>query len=164
MRSLCRILVVFAIVWFFSTAPLLHASEPLPADGAHATAEAHGDDHGDGHGITHQMKEMGLFGILTPEEYGGMGMSIVCSCIIQEELSRANLCYPMYISGNIGIGTMGALIMAGILGDFVGPRSIFAVTGIVVLTAGVASVFTLRSVEEQLVLNGMGDQPSPPLE
>ncbi len=64
----------------------------------------------------------------------------------------------------IGIGTMGALIMAGILGDFVGPRSIFAVTGIVVLAAGIASVFTLRSVEEQLLLNGMGDQPSPPLE
>ena len=64
----------------------------------------------------------------------------------------------------IGIGTMGALIMAGILGDFVGPRSIFAVTGIVVLAAGIASVFTLRSVEEQLILNGIGDQPSPPLE
>jgi MFS family permease len=64
----------------------------------------------------------------------------------------------------IGIGTMGALIMAGILGDFVGPKSIFAVTGIVVLAAGIASVFTLRRVEEQLLLNGMGDQPSPPLE
>ena len=59
---------------------------------------------------------------------------------------------------------MGALIMAGILGDFDGPRSIFAVTGIVVLVAGIASVFTLRSVEEQLILNGMGEQPSPPLE
>ena len=57
--------------------------------------------------IIDQMKEMGLFGILTPEEFGGMGMSIVGCCIIQEELSRANLCYPMYISGNIGIGTMG---------------------------------------------------------
>jgi acyl-CoA dehydrogenase len=57
--------------------------------------------------IIDQMKEMGLFGILTPEEFGGMGMSIVGSCLIQEELSRANLCYPMYISGNIGIGTMG---------------------------------------------------------
>ena len=57
--------------------------------------------------ILDQMKEMGLFGILTPEEYGGMGMTTVGSCVIQEELSRANLCYPMYISGNIGIGTMG---------------------------------------------------------
>ena len=41
--------------------------------------------------IIDQMKEMGLFGILTPEEFGGMGMSIVGCCIIQEELSRANL-------------------------------------------------------------------------
>ncbi|MBW1683799.1 MAG: acyl-CoA dehydrogenase family protein [Deltaproteobacteria bacterium] len=59
--------------------------------------------------IIDQMKEMGLFGILTPEKYGGMGMTNVGSCVIQEELSRANLCYPLYISGNIGIGTMGIL-------------------------------------------------------
>ena len=57
--------------------------------------------------IIEQMKGMGLFGILTPEAYGGMGMTMVQCCLIQEELSRANLCYPMYISGNIGIGTMG---------------------------------------------------------
>ncbi len=57
--------------------------------------------------IIDQMKEMGLFGILTPVEYGGMGMNVLASCIIQEELARANLCYPMYISSNIGIGTMG---------------------------------------------------------
>ena len=58
-------------------------------------------------GIIRRMKDMGLFGILTPETYGGMGMTMVACCLIQEELSRANLCYPMYISGNIGIGTMG---------------------------------------------------------
>jgi MFS family permease len=63
----------------------------------------------------------------------------------------------------IGIGTMGALIMAGILGDFVGPRSIFALTGIVVLIAGVASIYTLRGAEAQL-LNGGNEQPSPPME
>jgi len=56
-----------------------------------------------------QMKEMGLLGILTPPEYGGMGLTVVGACVIQEELSRANLCYPLYISGNIGIGTMGIL-------------------------------------------------------
>jgi acyl-CoA dehydrogenase len=60
-------------------------------------------------GIIDQMKAMGLFGILTPEEYGGMGMTTVASCVIQEELARANLCYPLTISGNIGIGTMGIL-------------------------------------------------------
>ncbi len=63
----------------------------------------------------------------------------------------------------IGIGTMGALVMAGILGDLVGPASVFVFTGVVVLLAGVASIFTLRGAEERLV-NGVEVQPSPPLE
>jgi MFS family permease len=63
----------------------------------------------------------------------------------------------------IGIGTMGALIMAGILGDAVGPKSVFGLTGVVVLIAGVASIYALRGAEEQL-LNGNNGQPSPPQE
>jgi DHA3 family macrolide efflux protein-like MFS transporter len=63
----------------------------------------------------------------------------------------------------IGIGTMGALVMAGVLGDIVGPTSIFILTGIVVLIAGVASIFTLRGAEERLI-NGSNGQLSPPLE
>jgi acyl-CoA dehydrogenase len=59
--------------------------------------------------IINQMKEMGLFGILTSEEYGGMGLSAVGSCVIQEELCRANLCYALYLSGNIGIGSLAIL-------------------------------------------------------
>ena len=63
----------------------------------------------------------------------------------------------------IGIGTMGALIMAGILGDIVGPESIFVLTGVVVLSAGVASIFTLRGAEQRLI-NGVNGQLAPPLE
>lgn len=63
----------------------------------------------------------------------------------------------------IGIGTMGALIMAGILGDAVGPTSVFVATGIIVLLSGIASIFALRGAEEQL-LNGGNGQPSPPIE
>jgi DHA3 family macrolide efflux protein-like MFS transporter len=63
----------------------------------------------------------------------------------------------------IGIGTMGALIMAGILGDMVGPTTVFAFTGLVVLLAGVASIFALRETEYRLV-NGVDAPPSPPLE
>jgi predicted MFS family arabinose efflux permease len=63
----------------------------------------------------------------------------------------------------IGIGTMGALIMAGILGDVVGPESVFVVTGVVVLLAGISSIFSLRGAEERL-LNGIQSRPSPPLE
>jgi hypothetical protein len=61
------------------------------------------------------------------------------------------------------MGTMGALIMAGILGDVVGPESVFVVTGIIVLLAGVASIFALREAEERL-MNSPSPQPSPPLE
>ncbi len=57
--------------------------------------------------IVEQMAEMGLFGVLIPEQYDGMGMSNLGYCLIQEELARANLCWPMLISGNNGIGTMG---------------------------------------------------------
>jgi MFS family permease len=60
----------------------------------------------------------------------------------------------------IGIGTMGALIMAGILGDLVGPGSVFVITGVVVLAAGVASIFSLREAEEQLV-NGLHTEVGP---
>jgi MFS family permease len=60
----------------------------------------------------------------------------------------------------IGMGTMGALIMAGILGDLVGPNRVFAFTGLVVLAAGVTSIFALREAEEKLV-NGGNANPSP---
>ena len=53
----------------------------------------------------------------------------------------------------IGIGTMGALFMAGILGDLAGPESVFVLTGIVVLLAGLASISALRGAEQRL-LNG----------
>ena len=61
----------------------------------------------------------------------------------------------------IGIGTMGALVMAGILGDLVGPTSVFVFTGLVVLLAGIASVFSLREAEQRIVNSGNG-QPSMP--
>ncbi len=62
-----------------------------------------------------------------------------------------------------GIGTMGALIMGGILGDVVGPTAIFFATGIVVLLAGLLAIFSLRGAEERLV-NDMQNRSSPPLD
>ncbi|MFC2015863.1 MFS transporter [Chloroflexota bacterium] len=63
----------------------------------------------------------------------------------------------------IGIGTMGALIMAGVLGDLVGPRSTFLLTGVVVLVAGIASIYTLREAAARLV-NGGETALQPPIE
>jgi MFS family permease len=59
----------------------------------------------------------------------------------------------------IGLGTMGALVMAGILGDVVGPRAMLAVTGVIVLAAGIVSVFTLRGVEVLLYNGANGSTP-----
>src|SRR3954453_20483749 len=38
--------------------------------------------------IVEQMKELGLFGVTIPEEYGGLGESLTTYTIIVEELSR----------------------------------------------------------------------------
>jgi DHA3 family macrolide efflux protein-like MFS transporter len=51
----------------------------------------------------------------------------------------------------ISMGTMGALIMAGLLGDFIGPKNVFVFTGVIVLAAGIASIFALREAEERLI-------------
>lgn len=62
-----------------------------------------------------------------------------------------------------GIGTMGALILAGILGDVLGPQIIFIITGALVLAAGIVSIFSLRGAES-LLLNGSNGQAPPPHE
>src|SRR3990170_4402969 len=38
--------------------------------------------------IVEQMKELGLFGVSIPEEYGGMGLDLTTYAMIVEELSR----------------------------------------------------------------------------
>src|SRR5512145_1829099 len=38
--------------------------------------------------IVEQMKELGLFGVTIPEEYGGMGLDLTTYTMIVEELSR----------------------------------------------------------------------------
>src|SRR5215469_1187231 len=38
--------------------------------------------------IVEQMKELGLFGVTIPEEYGGMGLDLATYALIVEELSR----------------------------------------------------------------------------
>src|SRR4028118_1666964 len=38
--------------------------------------------------IVEQMKELGLFGVTIPEEYGGMGLDLATYTLIVEELSR----------------------------------------------------------------------------
>ena len=49
-------------------------------------------------------KEMGLFGLSIPVEYGGSGIEMVGKCAIYEELGRTHNGYTTVIGGHTGIG------------------------------------------------------------
>jgi acyl-CoA dehydrogenase len=60
--------------------------------------------------IVARMRELGLFGMVIPEQYGGLGLSMLGLCAVMEELSRANLCFRIMITTNNGIGSLGVLL------------------------------------------------------
>ncbi len=53
--------------------------------------------------IMAEMRDMGLFGITIPEEYGGAGMNTSQYCLTVRELAYAMPCYRSIISINIGM-------------------------------------------------------------
>lgn len=57
--------------------------------------------------IVNQSKEMGLFGLSIPEEYGGLGLDMVGKCAIYEELGKTHNGYTTLIGAHTGIGTVG---------------------------------------------------------
>ncbi|SFJ54978.1 acyl-CoA dehydrogenase family protein [Thermoflavimicrobium dichotomicum] len=52
-------------------------------------------------------KELGLFGISIPEEYGGLGLSMVGKCAIYEEIGKTHNGFTSLIGAHTGIGTVG---------------------------------------------------------
>jgi len=59
------------------------------------------------HDIVEQMKELGLFGVTIPEEYGGMGLDLTTYAMIVEELSRGWIS----ISGVINTHFIGSYLL-----------------------------------------------------
>lgn len=59
--------------------------------------------------IVQKMRDLGLFGLAIPQEYGGLGLSTLGECIVYEELSKTNACFRSRIGTNNGIGSMGIL-------------------------------------------------------
>ncbi len=57
--------------------------------------------------IVDQMKELGLFGITIPEEYGGLGLDLTTYCMVVEELSRGWIS----ISGVINTHFIGSYLL-----------------------------------------------------
>lgn len=60
--------------------------------------------------IVNDMKEIGLFGISIPEEFGGIGLSMAQECEVAYELGHTALAFRSVVGTNIGIGSQGILM------------------------------------------------------
>jgi acyl-CoA dehydrogenase len=59
-----------------------------------------------------EMKEMGLFGLSIPQDYGGLGLSMSEEVRVALELGRTSPAFRSVFGTNVGIGSQG-LVMAG---------------------------------------------------
>ncbi|GAB3055401.1 acyl-CoA dehydrogenase family protein [Virgibacillus ainsalahensis] len=57
-------------------------------------------------------KELGLFGISIPEEYGGIGLNAVGKTVVLEQLGRTHNGFVSLISAHTGIGSTGLVKLA----------------------------------------------------
>lgn len=60
--------------------------------------------------LVQRLRDMGYFGIVIPEAYGGQGLGFLAYVLIQEELAKAHPAYNMLLSGNNGIGSLGIVL------------------------------------------------------
>jgi len=60
--------------------------------------------------IIAQMRELGLFGLTIPEEYGGIGLNVEEESGVIRELGRAALAFRSVIGTTVGIGSQGIVI------------------------------------------------------
>lgn len=63
-------------------------------------------------GIVAEMREMGLFGLSIPEEYGGLGLTMSEEARVALELGGTTPAFRSVFGTNVGIGSQG-LVMAG---------------------------------------------------
>ena len=62
--------------------------------------------------IVAEMRDLGLFGLSIPEEYGGLGLSMEDECLVAVELGRTSPAFRSTFGTNVGIGSQG-LVMFG---------------------------------------------------
>jgi len=60
--------------------------------------------------VVQKMRDLGLFGLAIPEEYGGMGLSTLGECVLSEEMGRVNAAFRSRFGTNNGIGSQGIMI------------------------------------------------------
>ncbi len=60
--------------------------------------------------VIDQMKELGLFGIAIPEEYGGAGMGETGLCVAMEELTQGDFAVAVTLGAHASIGAMSVVV------------------------------------------------------
>ena len=74
-------------------------------------AENHLEEHDEvPSDLVEAMKEMGLFGLTVPEEFGGIGLSVSQEVQVNFELGRTAPAFRSVFGTNIGIGSQGILM------------------------------------------------------
>jgi acyl-CoA dehydrogenase len=74
-------------------------------------AENHLEEHDDVPAdIIEDMKEMGLFGLSIPEEFGGIGLSMSQEVQVAFEMGKTSLAFRSVFGTNVGIGSQGILM------------------------------------------------------
>ncbi len=59
--------------------------------------------------IVEELRKIGLFGLAIPQEYEGLGLTLLAQCVVFEELAKASLCFRSRVGTNNGIGSLGIL-------------------------------------------------------
>lgn len=62
--------------------------------------------------IVEEMKQLGLFGLAVPEEYGGLNLDMETECLVAFELGKTSPAFRSVAGTNIGIGSQ-ALVLFG---------------------------------------------------
>lgn len=60
-------------------------------------------------GILAGARELGLFGLSIPKEYGGAGIGMVGKCAIYEEIGKTSNAFTTVVGGHTGIGSVGVV-------------------------------------------------------
>ena len=61
--------------------------------------------------LLQKARELGLFGLTIPEEYGGIGLDLAGKCAIEEEMGRTNYGFATVIANHTGISTRGIVAL-----------------------------------------------------
>src|SRR5918912_593526 len=61
--------------------------------------------------LMHKARELGLFGLTIPEEYGGIGLDLAGKCAVEEEMGKTNYGFATIIGNHTGISTAGIVAL-----------------------------------------------------